>query len=265
MRELLEHFKPANLVDICEESGTSRDVAAMLGVPYHGLDLHSGFDYTSMSVLKAVGHHSSMVFSHPSYHSVVVYSGNQWGEACSADHSRCESVDEFLAKSEVMLLNQRDATLPGGHYVTLIGDQRGKGVGFQSYQADFIKMMPREELISVTIKLQHNCFSDRKQYNGSYVPIQHEYLICWTKKSRTLFQIQLDKAIAHKNSIAATWRAAIRVALMRLEGTAPLQAIYVEVEKVAGNLVQNNKHYKAKIRQVLQKHFTSVERGVWAA
>ena len=51
--------------------------------------------------------------------------------------------------------------------------------------------------------------------------------------------------------------------MMRLR-EARLSDIYMEVEKVAANLIANNPNYKAKIRQTLQKHFRNVERGVWA-
>lgn len=74
---------------------------------------------------------------------MIKYSGEQWGDyAVQNDTSRCKSPDEFLAKSQVMLLNQREATIDGGIYATLIGDQKVKGV-CRSYQADFIKMMPK--------------------------------------------------------------------------------------------------------------------------
>lgn len=45
---------------------------------------------------------------------------------------------------------------------------------------------------------------------------------------------------------------------------ASLETIYAEVEKVAAGLIANNQNWKAKIRQTLQKHYTNVERGVWA-
>ena len=43
-----------------------------------------------------------------------------------------------------------------------------------------------------------------------------------------------------------------------------LNKIYDEVEKVASVLIENNKNYKAKIRQILQKHHTNVSRGIWS-
>jgi hypothetical protein len=50
---------------------------------------------------------------------------------------------------------------------------------------------------------------------------------------------------------------------MNLGGEASLSRIYDEVERVAGDRAKANIHYREKVRQVLQKHFNSVSRGVW--
>ena len=75
-------------------------------------------------------------------HNMIQYSGNMWGEANANGHSRCETIAEYLEKSQVMLLNQEEATRDGGMYCTLIGDMRKQGQ-FHSFQADCIKMMPK--------------------------------------------------------------------------------------------------------------------------
>lgn len=268
IKDMIEHFKPQLFVDACEGSGTSGDVCREMGIDYVGLDLYKGQDFTKDSILSQLPREADMCFTHPPYHSMIKYSGEVYGDMpLDGDTSRCDSPDEFVAKSQVMLLNQREATREGGFYATLIGDQRGSTIGkgnFRSYQSDFIQMMPKDELLSVAIKLQHNCMSDNRVYSGSFIPIMHEYLLIWKKKSKTLMQVSFDMAVAHQRAIATTWRNAIRVAMMTLGGKAPLQDIYAEVEKVAGNLIANNSNYKAKIRQTLQKHYSNVERGVWA-
>ena len=258
--DLIKHFKPSNFVDVCEGSGTSGDVCRELNIPYVGLDLHKGNDYTLDSVLGQLPWQSGtdFCFSHPAYHNMITYqapSGN--------NHSKCQSVNQFLEMSEVMLMNQRQATKKGGHYATLIGDMRKNG-SFWSFQSDFINMMPKDELLSVTIKMQHNCVSDNRVYSGSFVPIMHEYLLIWKRSSKTLFAFTLDKANALKERIATSWRTAIRIAMMELGGKASLDYIYSIVESVAENLIKGNQHWKAKVRQVLQKHYTNVQRGVWS-
>jgi len=252
-------------VDACEGSGTSGDVCKELGCQYVGLDLHKGNDFTKDSILTSLPREAEAVFTHPPYAEMIQYSGKQWGnQLVESDLSNPNiSKEKFLEMSQLMLLNQRDATREGGLYATLIGDMRKKGQ-FWSFQADYQNMMPKDELISVVIKMQHNCMSDGRTYGGSFVPILHEYLLIWKKKQASLFQISLDKAIEFKNQIASTWRNAIRIALMKLNGKGTLKEIYAEVERVAGHLIRKNQHWEAKIRQTLQKHFDNVQRGVWA-
>jgi len=269
IRDLIEHFKPKLFVDACEGSGTSGDVCKEMGIEYVGLDLYKGQDFTKDAILDKLPREADICFTHPPYHSMIQYSGNVYGDQkIPGDTSYCDTPEEFIAKSQTMLLNQREATRHGGYYATLIGDHRGGSLGkgnFCSYQADFISMMPKEELLSVAIKLQHNCMSDKRIYHGNFIPIMHEYLIIWQKKDKTLMQISFDIATYHQKVVATTWRNAIRIAMMQLGGEATLQEIYSEVEKVASSLIAKNQHYKAKIRQTLQRHFNNVQRGVWAA
>ena len=104
------------------------------------------------------------MLSHPPYHNIVVYSGNEQGRGAHPDDlSRCVSEDEFLDKLTIALKNQRDATRAGGYYGAIIGDVR-RGGAYSSYQADLIVRMPRQELLMVMIKEQHNIASARLRY-----------------------------------------------------------------------------------------------------
>jgi len=266
IKEMIEHFNPKLFVDACEGSGTSGDVCREMGVEYVGLDLYKGQDFTKDFILDSIPRPADICFTHPPYHSMITYSGEVYDGVKDGDTSRCVSPEEFISKSQVMLLNQREATRDGGVYATLIGDQRGGSLGkgnFRSYQADFIQMMPKDELLSVTIKLQHNCLSDNRVYSGNFVPIMHEYLLIWKKRAKSLIAVSFDIASDLQKRVATTWRNAIRVVMMKLKH-ASLNEIYAEVEKVAAHLIAKNKNFKAKIRQTLQKHYVSVERGVWA-
>lgn len=269
----MEHTRtnPQNFyfVDANEGSGTSRDVAKELGIIYTGLDLHGMAptvqnDFTRDSILEKLLRPAEMVFTHPPYADMIQYSGSQWGqEMLDSDTSNPKiSKEKFLEMSQVMLMNQRDATRDGGLYTTLIGDMRRKGE-FWSFQADYQMLMPKSELISVAIKMQHNCMSSGRSYGGSFVPITHEYLLLWKKKAASVFVIGFETATQIQRKVAQTWRSVIRVAMMRLK-EAKLADIYAEVEKVAAHLIANNANWQAKIRQQLQLHFTNVERGVWA-
>lgn len=57
------------------------------------------------------------------------------------------------------------------------------------------------------------------------------------------------------------WRALVEAALRRLGGTAPLAAIYQEIE---GLRPEGNRFWREKVRQVLQKYFHRQGPGIWA-
>lgn len=234
--DLINHFelKPGKdlYVDICEGSGTSGDACRLMNIDYVGLDLHKGQDFTKHAVLDSLPKQASICFSHFPYHDMIKYSSQVYGnEVLEGDTSHCKNVDEFLAMSQVGLLNQREATMDGGIYTTLIGDQCGGSLktdpavgNFASYQADFIKMLPRDELFAVVVKYQHNTVSGRRTYaNKNFIVIEHEYLLLWKKKKKTMTQVSFDLAVAHQRAIATTWRTAIRIAMMTLGGEASLK------------------------------------------
>lgn len=266
VRDLLEFFSPDFFVDPCEGSGTSRDVARDLGIKYAGFDLHSGFNLVKDSLIETLGGDCpDYVFFHPPYHSMISYSGCVWGkEPHPDDLSRCSSPEEFLCKLQMSLYNIYAALQGNGNYTVLIGDIRKNG-SFWSVQADLIKMMPGK-VESVVIKSQHNCVSDRTVYRSDrFIPILHEYAIS-ARKDRIVFGA-LDAAVATSQNLVAisnaTWKAVVGWALIKLGGKASLSEIYEAVAQGAQERTRTHPNWQPKVRQVLQRHFSNVERGVW--
>jgi hypothetical protein len=161
-------------------SATSVEVAREMGIEAYGLDLDSGFNILKDSILETVGKPSDLVLSHPPYHDCVVYSGSVWGTAPHLDDlSRSPTEDQFMDKLYIALLNQRTATVIGGHYGLIIGDVRRHGRYF-SPQAEIVARMPRDELRSILIKAQHNMVSNSVRYAPMKFPkIMHEYVVLW--------------------------------------------------------------------------------------
>src|SRR5690606_8573108 len=137
-RELYQQLQPKDIVEVFAGSGTAKQVADELGIPIVALDLKDGFDATRHSILEKVGHESDLVFGHAPYGTMIRYSGSVWGEKPHpADLSHIEDVDEFIDAMQAVLLNQREATRPGGVYGTLTGDIRKEG-RYTSLQAEYI-------------------------------------------------------------------------------------------------------------------------------
>ncbi|GGJ55567.1 hypothetical protein [Deinococcus roseus] len=138
-RELFLHLNPQVFVDPMVGSGTSIEVAQEMNIEAYGLDLHSGFNILQDSILERVGKPADLCISHPPYHTMHQYSRKVWGkEPHPADLSECSTVEEFLHKMQLALLNQREATRAGGHYGCIIGDMR-RGGQYHSFQADLIE------------------------------------------------------------------------------------------------------------------------------
>lgn len=265
-KDLFEALHPKTFVDPMVGSGTSVEVASEMGIRAWGLDLHSGFNILRQSILEVVGEPADLVFSHPPYHDMIVYSGQVWGAAPHPDDlSRAGNVEEFADKLHQALLNQRHATLPGGHYGALIGDLRRKG-RYYSFQAELIARMPADELVAVLVKVQHNVSSNNTKYHRLRYPrIAHEYALLWRKQDRSTYQVIGAMAFPQKRRLEGTWRALVRQAMVEHGGRAALADLYRTLEEGAPNKVRNNPNWKAKIRQVLQRYgdFRPLTRGVW--
>ena len=196
---------------------------------------------------------------------MIVYSGNVWGEPHPDDLSRCHGDAEFHEKLQAALMNQRHATKAGGVYGTIIGDWRRNGQ-YTSYQAECIARMPSDELLAVMIKAQHNTASGRKKYGRLSLPlILHEYILLWKKKERGTFQLLGILANEQAARLRGTWRSVIRNVMTDLGGRAALEEVYAEIARGCPDKIQQNAHWKDKVRQVLNStgDYTSSQRGVW--
>src|SRR5690606_927275 len=76
VRELIECLHPKTFIDPCVGSGTSIEVADEMGVQAIGLDLRFGFNALRDSIRETAGIEADLCFSHPPYHSILVFSGN---------------------------------------------------------------------------------------------------------------------------------------------------------------------------------------------
>lgn len=270
-KDLFERLKPRVFVDPMVGSGTSYQVAQEMGIEAYGLDLHQGFNILRDSILERVGKPADLVVSHPPYHNMIVYSGCKdggiWGEEPHPDDlSRCVDVEDFHSKLQLALMNQREATLPGGHYGTILGDLRRQGL-YVSLQAEAIARMPASELAAVIIKAQHNTQSERKSYARLALPLlTHEYVLIWRRQEVSLFGFLGSVAKQAQQRLTGTWRNVVKQCLMTLGGQADLARLYHEVERNCEKAA-NNPHWKDKIRQTLNtspEHFRPVARGIWA-
>ena len=152
------------MLDPMEGGGTSREVCADMDIPYTGFDLRNGVD----SLHDDVGSGYDLIFWHPPYHDMKVYTDDP------RDLSRSGSVAAFLALLRAGYRRFFDLLAPGGRLAILIGDLRRRG-RYEPLTAD-VARLDRAHLESIIVKIQHNVSSNKTQYGGTFVPILHETL-----------------------------------------------------------------------------------------
>lgn len=262
IKDLLEYFKPKQFIEVFAGSGTGYEVARELGYKNSiHLDLNGRFGPVFNVLKDEIPSGSDFIFSHPPYHNMIIYSGSQWGEPHEDDLSRCESYEDFIRKLNIVNDKIYKSLVNGGRHAQLIGDMRKNG----KYYSIVKDMAYFGELEAHIIKVQHNTFSGRKNYSGKFIPIEHEHLIILRKNQIWHVPVAVTKHVFFdlKKCSSITWRDLIQAAFQEIGGIAHLSDLYRVIEDT--EKAKNNKHWKEKIRQVLQLHdnFESLGGGQW--
>jgi len=262
IKDFIESYlnQPNGLVaDPSIGGGTSVDVTKQLGIRFKGTDLHDGFNLLTDDFHSFLGEPANLVWWHPPYASMIQYSGKEWGEPNKWDMSRMQ-LNEFVEALELAIMNIHDAVDINGHYGILMGNLRQQGKYFNL--SSLVERVAPGMLVDEIIKVQHNCVSDTRTYSGRLIRIAHEKLLVFKKnkpQNSLLFLLKVhERAVA---MLQTTWRAAVRRVLQGK--TMALNEIYASIEPYAKH--RENKHWQAKVRQVLQdeRYFIRIETGVY--
>ena len=251
--------KDGLLVDPSVGGGTSRDVAADMGIRFFGTDLHQGFNLLRDDLLTAAGEEAHLAFWHPPYWNMIEYSGNQWGEPNKWDMSRMD-LEEFIESLELSMMNIHDACEVNGHYGILMGNLRKAGAYYNL--SSLVERVAPGRLVDEIIKTQHNCMSDQRRYSGRVVRIAHEKLLVFRRDKATSLAFLAVINQRANNMLNVTWKAAVRRVLQR-GSSMRLADIYSQMAPFAA--MRGNQHWQAKVRQCLQdeRYFQRVETGVY--
>lgn len=269
VEDLIGFFRPAEICDYMCGSGTTKAAADKCGIGSHLYDLHSGFDVMNCEIPERPG----FIFWHPPYWDIVTYSDvmysaadvqNQYGyDPKQFDLSRIPDWDSFVKAMNYAMLKQFSALEKGGRMAVLMGDIKKKGKLY-SMLAEIVKPGTLENII---IKAQHNCFSDKIQYSGSFIPILHEYVMIVRKDDAILYPILFSekKQVDVRDMPGATWRDVVAAVLEQCDEAVPLTYLYEQIE--SHERAKTHKWWKEKIRQTLQynpEHFLHAGRGLWS-
>lgn len=267
IEDLIKQFKMQQISDFMVGSGTTEDVASRMGIQSNCLDLNRGFDLINCDIPL----HSQNIFWHPPYWTMIRYAGEQYSaeqvqrtygfDPREFDLSREQPWENFVEQMNYCMVKQFATLEKGGRMAVLVGDIKKKGKLYSM----IMELAKPGTIENIVIKAQHNCWSDRQQYSGSFIPIVHEYLLIVRKDNLLMFPVQLTRNVNAdmRDLRSSTWRDVVAAVLDQLGGTASLPELYKAIE--GHRKARENPHWKEKVRQTLQRGtcFSSTERGVW--
>ncbi len=266
IKDLIKVFKPKEISDFMSGSGTTRDVAREMNIEGHFYDLNGNFEGGQFDIMSCdIPLRSEMIFWHPPYWNIIKFAGSQYeanDAQLSADLSKEQTWEEFVREMNYACMKQFTSLEKGGRMCVLMGDIKKKGKLY-SMLAEIAKPGTLEQIV---IKAQHNCVSDRRTYNGSFIPIVHEYLMIVKRENGlqipVLFTTQ--RACDMRDMMCCTWRDLLIEVLKELGKDASLEEIYSKVD--GHKKTQKNPHWQEKVRQTLRdaRYFTPTSRGVYA-
>lgn len=269
IEDLIEQYKIENLSDYMVGGGTTEDVCRSKGIEGTFLDLNRGFDMMTMDIPDR----PSNILWHPPYGQMILYSDNmyraqdiidQYGfDPRKNDLSRAKDWPDFVEKMNYCCLKQFTSLKKGGRMFVLMGDWKQKGKLY-SMLSDIAKPGTLEQII---IKMEHNCWSDTKQYsNKNFVPISHEYVMVVRKDAAVIIPVSIARIVQMdcRDSMASTWRDVVASVLEEAGRPLLLKDIYAAID--GHKKCAKNEHWREKIRQTLQlwDGFRHVRDGVWA-
>lgn len=238
---------------------TSRDIAKELGLKYKGLDLKQGFDIVNDDLGHELGEAAESIFCHAPYWQLIKYSND------ARDLSNAKTLDDFLSKMQLAMMNVYEALRPGARYGVLMGNWRKNGNYYPlcSLMPSICPGKLKEEII----KIQNNCTSDKNIYSGAgktFIPIKHEVLYIFEKSYSTILNYAVDLSNFLYNLHKSTWLNVVK-AVFRRNKKMTLAEVYQSTKLAAGDKIKYNLNWKAKVRQILQNEnvFIRVNRGVY--
>jgi len=270
IHDLADFLKVHEIADYMCGGGTTRDVAAQLGIESHCYDLHSGFNLMTDEIRER----PEFIFAHPPYWSIIEYAGKEYSaeevirqfgyDPLRFDLSRPQPWDSFISELNYCIMKQFMALEKGGHMAVLVGDIKRKGKLYSM----ILEMTKPGDIKQIIIKAQHNCWSDNIGYSGqSFIPIVHEYVLLLQKENALFFNMQATRngQVDIRDIEIPTWRNIVSSVLEEMGGKASLDELYEAID--GHKRTETNREWRAKIRQTLQIHpndFHKADRGVWA-
>ena len=222
--------------------GTSADVAKEKGIRYVGLDLKSGFNIIKDDLGHKLGEQAETAFCHPPYWQMIKYSDHP-------DDLSNGTLEQFLQKLQLAMMNVYDALRPGGMYGVLMGNYRSQGTYYPlcSLTLSVCPGKLKEEII----KIQNNCMSDKQSYSGAgktFIPIKHEIMYIFQKDyiPKVLLDFAIDMTTYLTKIHQTTWINIVERIFQREQRELSLEQLYRLVETGAAAKTKQNPNWESE-------------------
>lgn len=169
IRDLIQYFKPTNVLDPMSGSGTCRDVCGELQIPCRSMDIKRGQDAACASSYADLGRFD-FVWGHPPYWRMIRYNSD---DRCL---SSAPTLDAFLDRMQTVLRLSKGVLSPRGKIAILIGGYSDQG-RYQPLPQLLVERAIREGLwpaCTEIIRFQHGNTSSRRTYQSAFVPGLHD-------------------------------------------------------------------------------------------
>lgn len=271
IKDIIQQYRLSGLSDFMVGSGTTEDVVREAGIRGDFADLNRGYDMMSMNI----PNRAENVFWHPPYHDMIVYSDKQYDTKAveqatglpvatilADDLSRCPSWEDFVKRMNYCMMKQFSALEKGGRMFVLVGDMKKKGKLYSMIQ----ELICPGTMENIIIKAQHNCWSERQSYSGTFVPIVHEYLLVTRKDTGLVIPVswRTSKQYDMRSFTDQSWRDLVYSVIQEKGRQMSLQELYEALKDSAK--AKKNPHWQEKIRQTVQniRHFTRTQKGCYS-
>jgi len=183
IRDILQYFRPAKVLDPMAGSGTCRDVCLELGISCQSFDLSEGADATDPATYHGLSDFD-FVWLHPPYWKVIRY-GND--PRCL---SNAPTLDAFLFRLQTVLENCAAVLSSTGRMAVLMGDGKDEGE-YLGLPFRTLEVAARAGLWLAApeiVRFAHGTKSARKSYSKSFIPRLHDICLI-LKRRRTVLPI----------------------------------------------------------------------------
>lgn len=218
IKDLLEKYRPKQFVEVFSGGGTGQDVAKELGLTNSvHLDLLTGWD----ALKDDIPVQPDFVFSHPPYWDIIKYKDMR-GQYDADDLSNPVDYPDFIRMLDKVNEKIYASLSNGGRHAFLMGDVRKRVNDHYQYYSIIKDMAWFGDLEGHLVKVQHNVTSGRKGYHGRFIPIMHEHLLIFIKRSIWQLGIKYTKTFTRdlRQLQQVTWRDLVRVAVEQHGGRA---------------------------------------------